>query len=582
MEVRIEPEQAGMRLDQLVAELLPDCSRSAAQKLAEQGNLLVNGQAAAKNCRLKAGDLLEIHQPEPELLDVQPENLPLPILYEDDHLLVVNKPKGMVVHPAPGNYTGTMVNALLYHCQGRLSSINGVIRPGIVHRIDKDTSGLLIVAKTDRAHQGLAEQIKVHSFDRVYETVVYGNVREDSGTIRNFLGRHPVDRKKMAVLSPDAPGAREAITHFRVLARYDGFTHLECRLETGRTHQIRVHMVSIGHPVAGDPVYGPKKVLGFLNGQCLHAKSIGFIHPITGERMDFDSPLPEYFTAFLRKLQMSSPTGRQPLEGRLLAVDCDGTLLRGDKTISQENLDAVRRFRSLGGAFALATGRSIPTASDYLDQLDIQMPVILYNGAMIYDPVDRRPLWMATLPEETKTLVERVVAQFPSVGAEVLTGEERLYAVAWNDLIEAHLCGTYPVPHQRCKPDDVMHLPWIKLLFAIHEDEMPALIDWVEQQHLPGVRTVHSDRELFEVLPQAAGKGNALRRLCDLTGFSLEATAAMGDYYNDLEMVQLAGLGAAPENACEAVRDVAAIVTPSNEENGVAWLVDYLIQHPGF
>ena len=221
------------------------------------------------------------------------------IVYEDDDLLVVNKPKGMVVHPAPGHSSGTLVNALLYHCGDSLSGINGVIRPGIVHRIDKDTSGLLIVAKNDTAHAHLAQQIKEHSFTRIYEAVVYGNVKEDSGTVDAPIGRHPTDRKRMCVTEKNS---RNAVTHYEVLARYPGFTHLRLKLETGRTHQIRVHMAYLGHPVAGDPVYGVKKVITSLGGQCLHARVIGFVHPTTGEYLEFTSELPAYFTTFLKKL----------------------------------------------------------------------------------------------------------------------------------------------------------------------------------------------------------------------------------------------------------------------------------------
>ena len=245
---------------------------------------------------------MEATEPPPEVLDVKPQNIPLDIVYEDQDLLVVNKPKGMVVHPAAGNPDGTLVNALLFHCGDSLSGINGVIRPGIVHRIDKDTSGLLIVAKNDRAHQSLAEQIAVHSFTRIYNAVVYGIVKEEEGTVSAPIGRHPTDRKRMAVLSS---GGREAVTHYRVLERFPGFTLVECRMETGRTHQIRVHMAHIGHPVAGDPVYGPKKCITELQGQCLHARVIGFIHPATGEYLEFDSGLPPYFERFLEKLRRS-------------------------------------------------------------------------------------------------------------------------------------------------------------------------------------------------------------------------------------------------------------------------------------
>jgi len=295
------PEDAGARLDAFLAGKM-EKTRSSVQKLIEEENVRLNGTPAAKNARLREGDRVEATEPPPEVLDVKPQNIPLDIVYEDQDLLVVNKPKGMVVHPAAGNPDGTLVNALLFHCGDSLSGINGVIRPGIVHRIDKDTSGLLIVAKNDRAHQSLAEQIAVHSFTRIYNAVVYGIVKEEEGTVSAPIGRHPTDRKRMAVLSS---GGREAVTHYRVLERFPGFTLVECRLETGRTHQIRVHMAHIGHPVAGDPVYGPKKCITELQGQCLHARVIGFIHPATGEYLEFDSGLPPYFERFLEKLRRS-------------------------------------------------------------------------------------------------------------------------------------------------------------------------------------------------------------------------------------------------------------------------------------
>lgn len=293
------PEEEGQRLDGYIAGQLPQLTRSAVQKLLAEGNIQVEGTPAAKSLRVKEGWEVRVSLPEPEETTVLPQNIPLDIVYEDDDLLVVNKPKGMVVHPAPGNPDGTLVNALLAHCGNSLSGINGVIRPGIVHRIDKDTSGLLMVAKNDVAHQGLAAQIQEHSFTREYEAVVYGNLREDRGMVNAPIGRHPVDRKKMAVTEKHS---RPAVTHFQVLARYGSFTHVRLQLETGRTHQIRVHMAYLGHPVAGDPVYGPKKVITSLQGQCLHAKKIGFVHPVTREYLEFSSPLPEYFTSFLRSL----------------------------------------------------------------------------------------------------------------------------------------------------------------------------------------------------------------------------------------------------------------------------------------
>ncbi len=296
---RVPEEEAGARLDSLIARFCPELTRSAAQKLLEGGAVTVGGAAAAKNYRVCAGESVRILLPEPVDDTAQPEEIPLDIVYEDADLLVVNKPKGMVVHPAAGNRTGTLVNALLAHCGSSLSGINGVIRPGIVHRIDKDTSGLLIVAKNDAAHRSLAAQIKAHSFTREYQAVVYGSLKQDEGTVDAPIGRSTADRKKMAVTEKNS---RSAVTHYRVLARYDGFTHVALRLETGRTHQIRVHMAWLGHPVAGDPVYGPKKVITQLHGQCLHAGKIGFEHPRTGEWMNFESALPQYFTTFLNSL----------------------------------------------------------------------------------------------------------------------------------------------------------------------------------------------------------------------------------------------------------------------------------------
>ncbi len=297
--ITVSPEKSGERLDKIISEAVPELSRSTVQKMTEQGLITLNGKAVTKSAKPKTGDVIEFTIPEPEELKAVAQNIPVEIVYEDDSLLVVNKPKGMVVHPAPGNPDGTLVNALLYHCKGRLSSINGVIRPGIVHRIDKDTSGLLIVAKTDTAHAHLAAQIKEHSFRREYRAVVTGKMPSQEGTINAPLGRSRNDRKKQTVngLNP-----REAVTHYKVLERYPGYDFCSFTLETGRTHQIRVHCSYLGHPVAGDSVYGaPADKLG-LEGQCLHAAVIGFIHPVTGGYMEFSAPLPEYFTDVLKKI----------------------------------------------------------------------------------------------------------------------------------------------------------------------------------------------------------------------------------------------------------------------------------------
>ena len=293
-------ENAGERIDAFLASKLHDVTRSWLQKLIEAGNVSVEGrEKLAKNYKLRAGDRLTVELPEPETLDVLPENIPLDIVYEDKYLLVVNKPSGMVVHPAVGNHTGTLVNAVMFHCGDQLSSINGVVRPGIVHRIDKDTSGLLVIAKTDAAHRGLAEQFAVHSIKRAYRAVVYNNIKEDDGRVDAPIGRNPKDRLKMAVVSADK--GRRAVTNYHVIERSGKFTYVECRLETGRTHQIRVHMAYRGHPLLGDPLYGPRKGMSGVTGQVLHAKELGFVHPITGEYMEFDSELPSEFVKALKK-----------------------------------------------------------------------------------------------------------------------------------------------------------------------------------------------------------------------------------------------------------------------------------------
>lgn len=297
--VTVPEEFDGIRVDKFLSESIDYLTRSALQKLILSGNVKIKDSAIQKSRVLKSGEDVSVLVPDAIPLEVEAEDIPLNIYYEDDDLLVVYKPKGMVVHPAPGNHNGTLVNALLWHCKGSLSGINGVLRPGIVHRIDKDTSGLLLVAKNDFAHVNLAEQIKEHSVNRIYHAIVYGTNLPDEGDIDAPIGRSQKDRKKMTITD----GGKEAQTHFSVVKRYSGFTHIICKLKTGRTHQIRVHMAYLGHPVVGDPVYGPKNVIEKLNGQCLHAGKIGFIHPITGEYMEFEAPLPEYFTSFENQLE---------------------------------------------------------------------------------------------------------------------------------------------------------------------------------------------------------------------------------------------------------------------------------------
>lgn len=298
-QIIITPTEEGQRLDRVLSTRFPTMTRSAIQHIMEGGHVCREKVALKKNYRVTGGDCITVELPEPKEMEIVPQNIPLDIVYEDADLIVVNKPRGMVVHPAPGNWDGTLVNALMYHCGDRLSGINGEIRPGIVHRIDKDTSGLLVVAKNDRAHQSLAAQIAEHSVVRRYFAVVYGALPEDKGMVHASIARHRTDRKRMAV----APDGRDAITHYEVLERYRGFTYATFLLETGRTHQIRVHMNYIGHPIIGDPVYGPKTDKWKLNGQCLHAGELTLTHPATGERMAFSTPWPDYFTSVLQILR---------------------------------------------------------------------------------------------------------------------------------------------------------------------------------------------------------------------------------------------------------------------------------------
>ncbi len=301
--MKIENVIGGKRLDVFLAEALCELTRSRIQKLIAEGCITVNGNAVRANYKLSDEDVVEVEIPEAKETQIQPEKISLDIVYEDEHMLVVNKPQGMVVHPAAGNYNGTLVNALMAHCGHNLSGINGEIRPGILHRIDKDTSGLLMVAKNDKAHLGLSQQIKEHSLTREYLALVHGRIKEDSGTIDAPIGRDEKDRKKMTITQKNS---KDAVTHFFVLERFDKYTFIRCRLETGRTHQIRVHMSKKGHPIVGDPVYGTKREEFKLNGQLLHAHMIGYVHPATGEYMEFSRPVPEYFEEVLEKLRRKS------------------------------------------------------------------------------------------------------------------------------------------------------------------------------------------------------------------------------------------------------------------------------------
>ena len=297
--LRASEESKNQRLDAFLASSLDGLTRSQATRLIESGEVAVNGRAVSKSYKLAGGEDIAVTLPEPEPVEAVPQDIPLDVVYEDADVIVVNKPSGMVVHPAPGHPDGTLVNALLYHCAGTLSGIGGALRPGIVHRIDRDTSGLIIAAKNDAAHQYLSAQLADHTLARTYECIVVGALREDRGTVDAPIARHPADRKRMAVVA----GGREAVTHWEVIARYPGYTHVRCRLETGRTHQIRVHMAYIGHPILGDTVYGAKKEVPGLTGQCLHAVGLRFLHPRTHEVVELSCPLPEEFTRMLQKIR---------------------------------------------------------------------------------------------------------------------------------------------------------------------------------------------------------------------------------------------------------------------------------------
>lgn len=296
----IEPEYNGQRIDKFLSETLPEYSRSFIQKVVKDGGVLVDEKCVKSNYKLSAGQILKLNVPELVEPDIVPEDIPLDILYEDDDIIVVNKPKGMVVHPAAGHYTGTLVNALMYHCRDNLSGINGVTRPGIVHRIDMNTTGVLVACKNDAAHVFLSEQLAVHSITRKYNAIVHNSFKENSGTVDAPIGRHHIDRKKMAI---DYKNGRNAVTHYSVISNYGKYAYIECQLETGRTHQIRVHMSSIGHPLLGDDVYGSGKSPYRLEGQTLHARVLGFVHPSTGKYMEFEAPLPDYFKEIIVDLE---------------------------------------------------------------------------------------------------------------------------------------------------------------------------------------------------------------------------------------------------------------------------------------
>ena len=374
------------------------------------------------------------------------------------------------------------------------------------------------------------------------------------------------------------------MTHYEVLERFDGFTHVRLTLETGRTHQIRVQMAAFGHPVAGDPLYGPQKVITELQGQCLHAKNIGFVHPVTGEHLALDSALPEYFTRFLGKLRRGSKIAPGLMQGVLMTCDCDGTLICHDDTIPPVNIQAVRRFTAAGGQFALATGRPVPMVERFISQLGITTPCVLFNGGMIYDPVDKRPLWYTEIPLEAKKLALQVMEDFKDApggvpGIEIFA-PDMIYLLNWHPYMQWHLVDRYPIPHQKATFSEIEHLPWVKFMFVCDEKYMGNLIKYLDKHPVDGVQLVRSDRMLYEVLPMSGGKGSGVERLADMLGVPRNRVVAMGDYENDREMLNWAGFAVVPVNAPPEIQKIADLTTQADNTAGaVAEAIDYLIEH---
>ena len=548
---------------------MPGHSRSALAQLIDQEAVLLNGRPAAKSAKPAAGDRLEVLLPDPEPMNAEPENIPLDIVYEDDRLLVVNKPKGMVVHPAPGNYQGTLVNALLYHCAGSLSGIGGQLRPGIVHRIDKNTSGLLVVAKDDAAHTALSAQMACHSIHRLYQAVVYGGFKQDSGFVEGNIGRSPQDRKKMALV---ARGGKPAYTGWQVLDRYKGFTHLQLQLKTGRTHQIRVHMASIGRgrclrAPGGDP----------QPGRPVPARQDFGVRP-SRNRGVYGVRFPS--AGVFHTVSANAEKGRtmnKPLENLLVVCDIDNTLVTADMELPACNLEMIRLFCAMGGRFTLATGRTPVSARTAAAGVPVNAPVIACGGGLIFDFDTGEVISRHTLDSrQGARLVADVLEKFPDTGVEIMAGDGDIYIVQSSAYTDKHIRDE----QLACRYAPLEEVPdgWLKILFADRPTGVQNIAAFLQNRSYAGLVPVMTNHIYFEIMPENINKAAALREICQNISFPLANTVAIGDYYNDIELLKAAGHSVAMGNAPAEVKMAASETTGDCREGGLASYLYRLIK----
>ena len=568
----VEAEGAGQRIDRFLSGEDTGLSRSALQALVAEGHVLCNGKAPAKSLKLKAGDVILMEIPDARPIEAVPQEIPLDIVYEDAHLLVVNKPKGMVVHPAPGNPDGTLVNALLWHCKGSLSGIGGEIRPGIVHRIDKDTSGLLVVAKDDATHIGLSQQMAVHSVERAYNTIVYGGFAQDEGFVESNLGRSKTDRKKMAVYPSTEPHTKYAYTGYKVLERLGEFTMLECRLKTGRTHQIRVHMASIHHPVAGDPIYGPHNCITSLHGQCLHAKTLGFIHPITGEHLRFDSELPDYFTRFLtapsahrRKQRMSNS-----IENTLVLCDLDNLLLNAEGNLPQLHRDVLQLFASRGGKLTVYSQRSPKVVRSLLGGVRLSAPALVCGGILAYNFAEGSGTALCSFAGMEDSVLN-VLPAAPGIGIAFQMRDGTTRVVRMSEALEAHLRQEW-TSFVLSNAADVKGEEVLRILFYQDKKQVPltALLEKTLGEATVTLRAERMAPDVVALLPGGVSGTAMLNAVCPPAGYSAEQLTVLADCTQMTELVQLAGNSVVPADAPAELRLAAKQTTLTDHDAGAA------------
>ena len=556
----VEQETAGQRIDRFLSGEDTGLSRSALQALVADGHVLCNGRLVAKSLKLKAGDTIVLEIPDAKPIEAVPQDIPLEIVYEDEHLLVVNKPKGMVVHPAPGNPDGTLVNALLWHCKGSLSGIGGEIRPGIVHRIDKDTSGLLVVAKDDATHIGLSQQMAVHSVERAYRTIVYGGFAQDEGFVESNLGRSKTDRKKMAVYPASEPHTKYAYTGYQVLERLNNFTMLECRLKTGRTHQIRVHMASIQHPVAGDPVYGPHNCITSLHGQCLHAKTLGFVHPITGEHLRFDSELPEYFTRFL---------------ATLVLCDLDHLLLGADGNLTQVVRDVLQLFVRRGGRFTVFSQRTPRAVRSILGSVRLSAPALVCGGAMAYHFADGTCQPLCTFAGQDADLFARLpVAEGVGIALQMTDGTTRVLRMS--EALERHLRQEW-TPYLLANAADIKGEEVLRVLLYQDSKAVP-MISLLEKSLGDRTAVLLGERAATDTLiltPRTVSGREMLDAVCMPVGIDPEEVLVLAGGLPMLDMVRASSQSTAAADAPAELRLAAQKVTLTDAAAGSAVEVLY-------